>query len=607
MKKMFVATMIFSLFAIPVFAQGIDIESWPPDTDFSQEVHYWSSDGFLEDGVPGGADDFLNSITILNGGDQTTEEIILADQIAVRATNNFMNVADEFFFNWPDVSEVDVLIQYFANADSQNDNMGFLLGVLGNLHGVGGYTLESLTDQFEWRVFRIDNSGQWLGNDLAVDPIPSGGQFGGVNGGTVRIERVNGLAVRAIAIGPAGVFGATDTINQTATVDFDPDLFPIAAEWDLNNGVVDGIDLYKVNDGDQETIESEDIGPAGDKRKAMRPAMEDGSDGTLDNFVNWEILNEHFGPTSQPSTRVKIVAEYYDDPALTGVVFGPEAYSSAGGAIEFFPLANRTIIEGTDKWREVEWFVTDVKFNGVNVPTQGAARFIFDGPVYISRLRMGVIRASGSNEGVDPIPDSYPFDPDPFEIFAELDIEGGIVNGLDFGGNGGDQEYITEEAGPAGEIRLSIRPSMTDGTDPFDRYINFSILDEHFGPSSQPNAVIKIVVDYWDDPALIGESFGPEVYVSNVYGTNAFTFFPSELRTTIEGTDTWQTAAFLIEDMNFSGVNQGPQAAARFWFSDNGAVHISRIRYAVIRPVGVNAGVDLLAEFETDISDWNLY
>ncbi len=607
MKNVFVLLFAIALFSLPVSTQPLDIESWPPDTDFSQEVHYWSSDGFLDDGVPEGADDFLNSLTILNGGDQTTEEIILADQIAVRATNNFMNVADEFFFAWPDVPEVDVLIQYFANADSQNDNMGFTLGVLGNVNGIGGFTLESLTDQFEWRVFRIDNSGQWLGNDLAVDPIPSDGQLGGVNDGTIRLERVNGLAVRAIAIGPAGVFGATETINQSNTVDFDPDLFPIAAEWDLNNNIADGIDLFRVTGGDQETIESEDIGPAGDKRKAMRPAMEDGSDATLDNFVNWEILDEHFGPTSQPSTRVKIVAEYYDDPALTGVVFGPEAYRTAGGGIEFFPPQSRTTIEGTDSWREAEWFVTDVKFDGVNVPTQAAARFIFDGPVYISRLRLGVIRASGVNQGVDPIPDSFPFDPDPFEIFAELDIEGGVVNGLDFGGNGGDQEYIVEEAGPAGEERLSLRPALSDGAAPFDRFVNFSVLDEHFGPSSQPNAVIKIVVDYWDNPALAGERFGPEVYVSNTFGTNEFKFFPNELRTTLEGTDAWQTAAYLIEDMNFSGVNQGPQAAARFWFSDNGAVHISRIRYAVIRPVGVNAGVDMLAEFETDVVDWQLH
>ena len=164
-----------------------------------------------------------------------------------------------------------------------------------------------------------------------------------------------------------------------------------------------------------------------------------------------------------------------------------------------------------------------------------------------------------------------------------------------------------EEAGPAGDVRLSIRPSMNDGAPPFDRFINFSILNEHFGPSNQPNAVIKIVVDYWDDPAIVGTVFGPEVYVTNTFGTKEFKFYPQANRQTIEGTDTWKTAAFLIEDMNFSGVNQGPQAAARFWFSDNATVHISRIRYAVIRPVGIHAGVDMLSDFTTDIRDWNLY
>ena len=44
--------------------------------------------------------------------------------------------------------------------------------------------------------------------------------------------------------------------------------------------------------------------------------------------------------------------------------------------------------------------------------------------------------------------------------------------------------------------------------------------------------------------------------------------------------------------MNFGGVNQGPQAAARFVTS--GKILFSRVRYAVIRPCGPQAGVNLL-------------
>src|SRR5687767_1502625 len=44
--------------------------------------------------------------------------------------------------------------------------------------------------------------------------------------------------------------------------------------------------------------------------------------------------------------------------------------------------------------------------------------------------------------------------------------------------------------------------------------------------------------------------------------------------------------------MKFQGVNQGPQAAARFVFS--GKVFFSRVRYAVIRPCGPLAHEHLL-------------
>ena len=307
---------------------------------------------------------------------------------------------------------------------------------------------------------------------------------------------------------------------------------------------------------------------------------------------------------------MKVVAEYYDDPALAGIVFGPEAYITAGDEIAFFSANKRTTLEGTGKWLEAEWYVPDVKFKGVNVSTQAAARFVFDGPVYISRLRLGVIRTSGMYEGIDPIPDSYPFDADPYEIYAELDHNTGLKEGLDVGSSGGDQEYLIEvNIGPANDQRTALRPALGEGTDPFDRFVNYSILDEWFGPSSQPNAVFKVAVEYYDDPALIGESFGPEVYQSSVNGTVQFKFNPTNQRVVLEGTDTWRTAAWQIDDMNFSGVNQGPQAAARFWYSDNGAIYVSRVRYAVIRPKGEFAGVDKLSDVTiiTRVDSWELF
>lgn len=606
MSKYFGAILTLVAFCGLASAQPLDTENWPPDTDFTQEVHYWSADYFLP--IPEGSR-FEETLIIQTGGDQVTEDVVIGGRAAKKATNIYVNVADEFFDIWPDVPVIDVLVQYFANAESKRDDFGFLLGQLGNLQGVGGYTFESVTDQWQWRLFRIDNSGGWTG-DL-FDPSIGGSQYGGVNNGTIRFERVTGVIFGVVAFGPEGVFGDPETINVAQEMEFDPDQFAIVAEWDIDKGIKDGLDLFKVAGGDQETIESDNIGPAGEQRKAIRPAMGDGTDADDDPYVNWEILNEHFGPSSQPSTRVKIVAEYYDDPALAGETFGPEAYITAGGDTVFYPAEKRTTLEGSGKWLEAVWYVTDVKFNGVNVPGgQATARFHFTGPIYISRLRVGIIRTSGIYEGVDPIPGVYPFDPDPYEIYAELDLNEGIEFGLTTGNSGGDQEYFIEyDVGPAGDLRAAIRPALNEGADTnFDRYMNFSIVDEWFGPTSQPNAVFKIAVDYYDDPALVGERFGPEVYQSDVYGQLQVTFYPDAQRLTLEGTDTWRTAAWQIDDVNFTGINQGPQAAVRFWFTDNAAVYISRVRYAVIRPVGENAGVDMLADVPlTDVEDWELF
>lgn len=607
MRKLFAAALVCLL---PVFvqAQAIDTETWPPATDFSQEVHFWTSDGILFDGIPDGEGfDFIDTLTILDGGDQTTEEVTIGGIPAVRATNIYMNVADEFYFVWPEEPVVDVLIQYFANAESVNDDVGFLIGQLGNQQGVGGYTFESVTDQWEWRLFRIENTENRLG-DL-IDPSAPGTTFGGVNGGTFRIERVNGLTVRAIAIGPQGVFGEPEDINQTGVVEFDPDQFDIAVEWDANAGITDGLDLFRETGGDQETIEVAAVGPAGDQRAAVRPALDQGTGGAEDIYVNWEILDERFGPSSQPSLRMKIVCEYYDDPALAGATFGPQAYASTAGDIAFVPEADRVTLEGSGQWREAVWYVPDVKLNGVNVPTQAGPRFVFSDAVHISRMRLGVIRTSGIYEGVDPIPDAYPFDPDPYGIYAELDLNAGLVDNLDMGGGGGDSEYFIEDGiGPANDQRRAVRPALGEGSPPFDRYMNFAILNEVFGPSSQPNARIKIAVEYYDDPALAGAVFGPEVYQSDQFGTLGFQFYPESSRQTLEGTGEWLTAAWEISDMNFTGVNVGPQGAARFWFSDEAAVYISRVRYGVIRPVGINAGVDPLEDVPlTDVADWGLY
>ena len=65
--------------ALAVNAQGLDTTKWPPLTDFTAEVHYWSADGFLTGAIPAGkGTQFLDSLSVLTGGDQVTTDVVVS-------------------------------------------------------------------------------------------------------------------------------------------------------------------------------------------------------------------------------------------------------------------------------------------------------------------------------------------------------------------------------------------------------------------------------------------------------------------------------------------------------------------------------------------------
>jgi hypothetical protein len=153
-----------------------------------------------------------------------------------------------------------------------------------------------------------------------------------------------------------------------------------------------------------------------------------------------------------------------------------------------------------------------------------------------------------------------------------------------------------EMAGPANDQRMSERP---DGG---DNNIQFAILNTVFGPTYQDNARVAQVLTYYDDPAMVGATLYPEVYSSWVNGVNTY-LFPNyaQVAVTLTGSDKWLDAYFELPDANFTGVNQGPQSLVRYETTPatpgdaaSGYVHVSRVRYAVIRPCGPYAGVNVL-------------
>src|SRR5262249_11345251 len=150
---------------------------------------------------------------------------------------------------------------------------------------------------------------------------------------------------------------------------------------------------------------------------------------------------------------------------------------------------------------------------------------------------------------------------DVYSNYVEMNLATGELNGLQPGTSAGDQEMIQAEAGPAGDLRMAIRPAREDGTPGFQHiYLNLAIVNQALGPSTQDNARLGICATYYDDPALVGAQFRPEVYQSDRNGVTTLAFTPGNIAVTLQGTDRWREAYFELPDVKFYGVNQGPQA-----------------------------------------------
>jgi hypothetical protein len=585
-------------------------EQWPPTINAQKKVHYVSTDASF---TPPGANWLADELRILSGGDQVTTPITLGGHSGLKATANYLNVADSSYQEWADNDTIDILMQVYGDAALLNNagqerNFNFLIGTLPELSfPVGGrLPVESKNQKWNWVLFRIPNGLRPSDGSHFVGSIPAnaqgGTQFGGVNGGTIRAQGVPNLIVRLVAFGEMGAFGEPEVINVFAApekCDAEPETNYVFI--DVNKGMTNH--LVVLNNGDQTVTFQSDVGPAGDKRRAVRPNAA---------YLNFGITDNYLGKPCNDPRAIRMCVQFYDDPALIGAAFGPEAYATDGtGGIGAFSADRRHKLEGTGKWVRRSFSLAAVNLKGVNTGTfTGGPRLAFEGgQVFISSVDMAILRTGNHPlAGQDPLADCFEdikICTDAYGNFAELDLAKDIQKGLAPGNSAGDQNMIQEEAGPANDRRKAIRPAFDDGTPGFGHiYMNFAITDEALGPSSQPNARLAICVTYYDDPDRIGATFRPEVYQSDRGGQTGLAFTPGNIAVALEGTGKWRDAYFEIPDMKFNGVNQGPQAAARFVFQPNsppyGKIAFSRLRYAVIRPCGPMAGVNLLEGCKPD-------
>jgi hypothetical protein len=583
-----------------LFAQGPhDPDQWPSVANPNSIVHFVSTDNSL--GALGAG--WTPTLAILSGGDQVTSPVTLRSRMGLKVLGNYLNTADSGFTEWADNDTIDILVQVYGDdailgGTGQPRNFNFLLGILPELSfPVGGQIPTAAKNQkWNWVLFRVANGTRASDGSRFVGSIPAnaqgGFQFGGVNGGTIRMEGVPNLIVRAVAFGERGAFG-----EPSDYIAFEPpdacDAEPLTnhAFLDLQN--TNSNHMTVLNGGDQTTEIIDDAGPFEDLRRAVR---------ALGSYMNFAVTENHLGQTCNDPRAMKICVEFYDDPALAGSRFGPDAYATdSTGSVGFVPTERWYTLRGDGQWKKVAWTIPAVSLFGVNVAplTAGPRLFFETGRPFISRFDLAVFRVMPHPlAGQDPLANCFE-DPDicttNYGNYAEMNLATGELNGLAPGTSGGDQEMIQAEAGPFDDRRFAIRPAREDGNPAFaHNYLNLAIENQALGPSTQPNARLAICMTYYDDPALAGQSFRPEVYQSDRNGLTGFAFTPGDIAVPLQGTDRWREAYFEIPDMKFLGVNQGPQAAARFFVS--GKIYFSRVRYAVIRPCGPLAGVNRLAE-----------
>lgn len=585
-------------------------DNWPTNFDASKKVHYIVVDNAF--GAPDGNTNWSQTLGFVAGGDQTTADVTVCGTTptfsAKRSSTipGYINIFDTAFAEWNTIPQVDVLVQVYGDVSvlsvgnpAQCRQWQIREGTTGSSLETGNsitqprFATNAYNLRWNWILFSITNkvvndgtgTNRYIGS-IPAGSNPSGTQFSGVNGGTLRFgassadSYLNGITIHAVAFAEGGTFGTTNDLNQfesPVVVQCDPVPDNNLVGIDFNAGVTNNLQIVET---DNTVTALTGVGPAGDQRKAISP---NGS------YLNFGILNNYLGKPCNPNVAMKVCVDFYDDPSFAGanVMFGPESYATdplgcnPPGVV---PSTEWYVMQGTGKWVRKSWTIGGVNLLGVNTtPLTGGPRFLANVPVAVSRISMAALRTSGPLAGQDPLADCYP---DPlicqsvYGNYAELDLGAGITNGIDLGTSGGDQVYTVETAGPATDTRLSVRPNGAN--------LNFMIVTNALGPTSQDNLHLAILVTYYDDPALIGAGFRPQVWKKQQSGSVILAFLDPPQNIVLQGTDKWRDAYWEIGAIRLDGVNQSPQAAARFECS--GAIHFTRVRYQVVRPCGPTAG-----------------
>ena len=208
-----VAAAIWALSPAPTQAQTgpFSPSDWPPTINTSATVDYVIIDPNAVFTTPAG---WNANLILAGGGDQTYSGITLNGLFGDQMTSDNLNIADPNYAMFANVPVIDILLQVYGNsslynADGSGKGVGILEGQLNYLTtpSAGTVPLGANNGVWNWMLLSVTNpvdpatTFRYVGDTSYPQQV--NGQYGGVNGGTLRVQGIGvGLTVRAIAWAP---------------------------------------------------------------------------------------------------------------------------------------------------------------------------------------------------------------------------------------------------------------------------------------------------------------------------------------------------------------------------------------------------------------------
>ncbi len=530
-----------------------------------------------------------------SSGDQTISLITIGGGTGYEATGTYFNFVDPNWSHWANVPVIDILLNVYGNGGMYDVNGNGLpttwtegtLTTGPNYAHAGTFPLGANNGQWNWMLLSVTNPID--GNSLRYVGDPAGatgtGQYDGVNNGTLRLEGfAAGMTIRAVALGPHGVFGASNQVDRfAAPAACAPEPAANLAYIDFNQGITNNLSVMNnANVGETYQVVS-GVGPQDDLRTAIQ---------STSGIMEFPILNDYLGLPCNENLTMQLCIEFYDDPNMAGSYFVPYQYATDYQGDLATYTGSPYMLTGSGQWLKVAFYFGPANLQGVNTaPLTGGPTVYFNGyyPA-IDRVELGVIR-TGTNALAGQIPDpSYNMDPfvcsTNYGYYAEWNPNAGITNNLDIASG-----YSTALAGPNNDQRISEVAKYNGPAGVY--YLEFGLLNSVFGPVLQDNADVVMTLTYYDDPAQAGAELLPNTYNTWVNGNQAVISpsAPYDTPVTLQGSGQWKDAQFELPNVNFYGAYM-----CRFntYYADSGPIYVSRVRFDVIRPCGPFLGIDYL-------------